>query len=111
MKRKRAKALPRPHAVRPVAPATTSRGTVLRAVLVAAVAASAGCDPVADVTRTLHRAGEFLGVVDPPRTAGEMAPVRAMPPAASVTSASATPAASGTPPSAGFSPHSLQRGG
>ncbi len=75
MKRKVARSIEHGHEVRALAPAVSTRALALRAVLLAAVAASAGCDPV----REINRAGVWLGVIDAPRMAGEMAPVRAYP--------------------------------
>lgn len=72
MKRKVGSGVARAERVRAVSPAMSSRGFALRAVLLAAVAASAGCDPVEEISRGARRAGEWLGVLDAPRMAGEM---------------------------------------
>jgi hypothetical protein len=69
---------------------------VLRAVLLAAVASGlTACDPTTprewpdDAMRSARRLGEWLHVIEPMRTAGEMPAVHPMPvPSASVPSAS-----------------------
>jgi hypothetical protein len=91
-KRKRRKPLARRTCVRPLAAAASPAGTMLRAVLLAALAASAGCDSPrewpSDVTRAARRAGEWLGVIDAPRLAGEMPVVHTPAPAPSASCSS-----------------------
>lgn len=100
VKRKVPALLPRAAAVRELSPTSSKGGHVLRAVLVAAVASGlGGCDPTTprtwpdDAARGARRLGEWLHVIEPMRTAGEMPAVHPMPvpaPSASPSSSSSS---------------------
>jgi hypothetical protein len=75
IKRKCVAPLPRA-TPRSLAPAQSSRGLALRAVLVAAAASASGCDVRTwpdEASAAVHRAGVWIGVIDEPRAvAGQM---------------------------------------